>query len=486
MRTYSPLDFQLKANDTSFREGTGISNLDGRLWDEVGVATARFFGDEALVRTRVGIESRYLIALSEVNVVRKMSRKEKEILLNLHKKIDSRTYRKLRKIEAEVRHDVITMTLIMKELLRDSKRLSDITDHGWVHWGLSSDDIDNLAHSILIKNYLDEVYLPQAAKTLTEIVSLAQKTKDVVIPGKTHLQTAIPTILGKEIALFGIRLGEIFIKIKNLKLKGKLTGAVGNLAAHRSASPNINWRAFSKKFVSGLGLEPNLFTTQTEPKAKLIELFQLIQNANSVLIDMSQDMRIYIGFDWLKQEVKSTEFGSSAMPQKVNPIDFENSHGNALMSNWILEGLVRQLPVSWLQRDLVDKTILRNLGLPFGYSLISLISAVKGLSRVIPNQEKIKSDLEADWSLLSEAFQINLRALGLGSGYDKLKELSRGKKLDRDTIKNWIIDLDTTAEIKNRLLDISFENYTGYAKENNLDMIKQIKKMVRILIVATK
>jgi adenylosuccinate lyase len=486
MHTYLPLNFELKLKNTSFREGTGISNLDGRLWDEVGAQTACFFGDEALVRARIGIEARYIIALSEIKIIRKLTTIEIKTLLTLHEKITPKVYLKLRKIESHARHDVITMTLIMKSLLKNSGKLIDIIDHGWIHWGLSSEDIDNLARTVLIRNFLDEVYLPQAARTLGEIVNLSQKTKNTVTPGKTHLQTAIPTILGKEIALFGIRLGEYFEKIKSIQLRGKLTGAVGNLSAHKSAYPKTNWRKFSQDFVRGLGLEPNLFTTQTEPKTKLVELFQLIQNVNSVLLDLSQDMRIYIGFDWLIQEAKSEEFGSSAMPQKVNPIDFENSQGNALLSNWILEGLVRQFPVSWLQRDLVDKTIFRNIGLPFGYSLISLISTNKGLSRVKENKEKIKNELESDWGALSEAFQINLRAMGLGGAYETLKKLSRGKKLGREEIKNWVIDLKTTSEIKNKLLQISFENYTGYASENALEMIKEIKRTIRILIVASK
>lgn len=477
---YKTLDFELDLKSTFFREGTGISNLDGRLWEEAGAETGRYFGDEALVRARVGIEARYLIALSKTGIVRKFTNKEKETLLNLHKKITPKVYGGLRIIEAEIRHDVITMTQIMKKLLLNNKSLTDIIDHGWVHWGLSSEDIDNLSKSILISNYLEDVYLPRLAGTLNEIVRLSNNTKNVTIPGKTHLQTAIPTTLGKEIALFGIRLAENYEKIKKLKLKGKLTGAVGNLSAHKSAYPRINWRKVSREFVESLGLEANLYTTQIEPKTKLIELFGFIQNINSILIDLSQDMRLYIGFDWLSQEVKKEEFGSSAMPQKVNPIDFENAHGNALFSNWILEGLIRQLPISWLQRDLVDKTIFRNIGLPFGYSLISLISTNKGLSRLTPNKGKIKEELESDWSALSEAFQINLRAVGLGNAYDNLKELARGKKLTGKDIHEWIKKLKADSKIKKRLYRISHENYTGYAKENCEEMIK------KILVIAKK
>ncbi len=482
LKNKNQLTFEVSLSEAALREGTAISNLDGRLWDEVGANTGRFFGDEALVRARVGIEARYLIALSRARVIRRLTKTEQKALLSVHEKITPKVYASLRKIETVIRHDVITMTQIMKTLLAKTKSLHDIIDHGWVHWGLASEDVDNLSHAILTKNYLEEVYLPQGRETLRQITVLAQKTKNVVIPGKTHIQTAIPTLLGKEIALFGIRLAEVLLEIKNFKLSGKLTGAVGNLAAQKSVYPKINWRKFSKEFVESLGLTANLFTTQIEPRNNLYNLLSKMELVNLILIDLSQDMRLYIGFDWLAQEAKKVEFGSSAMPQKVNPIDFENSQGNALFSNWILEGLKRQLPVSWLQRDLVDKTILRNFGLPFGYSFISLISTNKGLSRLSSNKEKIESDINSDLGLLAEAYQINLRAMGMGGAYDDLKELARGKKLVQADIDSWLQKLKLTPKIKDRLKKISVESYTGYAKENMTDMLAKIKKTVHALL----
>ncbi|HJY98919.1 MAG TPA: lyase family protein [Patescibacteria group bacterium] len=481
MQKFYPFDFEIGKKNTTLREGTGISNLDGRLWDEMGSGVGRFFGDEALVRGRVAVEARYIIALSDIKVVRKLNKKEKDTLLTLHQKITPGTYKSLRKIESKVKHDVISMTLILKHLLAKTKSMTDILDHGWVHWGLSSEDVDNIAKSVLLKAFLTEIYLPHSELLLGEIVNLSLRTKNTEIPGKTHLQTAIPTVLGKEIALFGVRLAEVLVKIKKLKLRGKLTGAVGNLSAHRSAYPRVNWRKFSKEFVEGFGLEANLFTTQTEPKARFVELLSLVQMINSLLIDLSQDARLYIGFDWLKQEVKREEAGSSAMPQKVNPIDFENSQGNALFSNWILEGMIRQFPVSWLQRDLVDKTIQRNTGLPFGYSLIAIISAQKGLSKVSANREKIKADLESDWGALSEAFQVNLRAFGVGGAYNDLKAFSRGKRILRGDVEEWIRGLGTTDEIKKKLFSLSFEKYTGYAAENLRGMINTINSARKTL-----
>lgn len=473
--------FAIPARDTTLREGTGIANLDGRLWDEMGFNVGRFFGDEAMVRARVAVEAKYLIALSQFGRIRKLTKEEIGVLLSLHAKIDSKVYKKVRKIESKSRHDVIAMTQVLKNLLGKYKKLDDVIEGGWIHWGLASEDVDNLSKAILTTEFLKEVYLPQAGLFLEAIAALSQKTKNVVIPGRTHLQPAVPTPLGKEIALFGIRLSEIFEKISLLKLRGKLTGAVGNLSAQRSASPNIDWLAFSREFVESLGLEANLLTTQIEPRNRWAELLDLMETVNLILIDLSQDSRLYIGFDWLVQEANKKEFGSSAMPQKVNPIDFENSQGNALLANWIIEGLKKQLLVSWLQRDLVDKTILRNLGLPFGYSLISMISAVKGISRVSPNQEKIDKELNADLSILAEAYQINLRALGLGNAYDKLKELTRGKKMEREDIETWIKNLDVSEKIKTKLREISPQTYLGYAKENTEKMIKEIKRVARIL-----
>lgn len=470
--------FSVLKQDSALREGMAISNLDGRLWDEIGADVGRYFGDEAMVRARVGIEARYLVALSKVGVVRKLSTSEEKILLNLHSKITPEIYSEVRKVEASARHDVIAMTKTMQQLLSSQNSIEDILDHGWVHWGLTSEDIDNLARTTLLANFIKEVYCPRFIELLNTINDLASKNTEVVIPSKTHLQPAIPTILGKEVALFGIRLAEVIGEVYQFTLRGKLTGTVGNLSAHEASMPKINWKKFSKEFVESLGLEANIYTTQIEPRNKLVEFFQKLQLINTILIDMSQDMRLMIGFDWLVQEVKKEEFGSSAMPQKVNPIDFENSCGNALLSNWIFEGLSRQLPISWLQRDLVDKTITRNLGLPFGHSLIAVISATKGLKRINPNKEKLKHDLESDWSIISEGFQTYLRAKGMGDAYETLKELSRGKQMLSEDVRRWIDSLEVDDSIKNGLRKITPTTYVGYAKENTAEMIAKINSII--------
>lgn len=465
----------------SLREGTAISNLDGRLWDEVGTDTGQYFGDEAVVRTRIDIEARYLIALSKAGVIRKLTAAEIDTLKSLHNLVTPKVYLKVRKIEAGARHDVIAMTLVMKDLLSKREALNDILNSGWIHWGLASEDVDNLSKAVLTSEFIRKVYLPRASSLLKAICALSDKCKDTVIASKTHLQPAVPTILGKEIALFGIRLSEEFAKIKKIKLRGKLTGAVGNLSAQRFAYPEINWLKFSSDFVESLGLEANLFTTQIEPRNRWADLLDAIETVNLILINLSQDARLYAGFEWFIQEAKTKEFGSSAMPQKVNPIDFENSHGNALISNWLTDGLKKQLLVSWLQRDLVDKTILRNLGLPFGHSLIAIISCQKGLERVSPNSEKIKNDLESDWGILAEAYQTFLRSVGQANAYDELKNLTRGKKITKDDILNWIAHLKVPEQNKRKLKAIGFTSYVGYARVNLVKMQRLIKKTISSL-----
>ena len=255
-------------------------------------------------------------------------------------------------------------------------------------------------------------------------------------------------------------------------------GATGNLSAQKNSFPNIDWIKFSKDFIKSFGLVPNIFTTQIDPKNNLVSLFSIIQLTNSIVIDVSQDMRLMIGFGWLKQTVNAKEIGSSAMPQKVNPIDFENSQGNALLSNWILEGLIRQLPVSWLQRDLVDKTIQRNLGLPFGYSTISLISLSKGLERIRPNKENILKELDSDWTIVSEGIQTYLRSQSIPDAYEIIKEKTRGNDFKKEDFKKVIENLNVSDQIKNKLGQITPEKYIGEGKRITNLAISKIKRNI--------
>lgn len=472
-------NFQIPINNISLREGTGISNLDSRLWKEVGSDTARYFSDEALVRTRIAIEANYLIFLSQNKIIRKLTTNEKKILSNLHLKIDKSNYTKILKTEEKLKHDVMSIVYIFKNLLKENKCLKDIVENQYVHLGLTSEDVDNIAKSVLIQNFLKDIYLPILKKSINILINKVIISKNIVIPGKTHLQTATPTILGKEIAIYAVRLSEIYKKIKNLKLNGKLMGATGNLSALKLCFPKKDWIKFSKTFVSLFDLKPNIFTTQIETKSSHVELFSNLHLINSILIDMSQDLRLMIGFGWLKQKVNFKEIGSSAMPQKVNPIDLENTQGNSLMANWFFEGLIRQLPISWLQRDLVDKTIQRNLGLPFGYSTIALISLSKGLSKLVPNKEKIQSDLDSDWTIISEGIQNYLKIAGVPNSFNKIKSSMMGNKFSKKEFQQIIQNLNVNQNIKNGLNKITPNNYIGESKRIIFFAINTIRKNIK-------
>jgi adenylosuccinate lyase len=472
-------NYEVESRNLLLREGTAISNLDGRLWEEIGKYVGRFFGDEALVRARIAVEAKYLIALSKTGVVRKLSVKETTVLENLYKKIDKKVYDKIRKIEETVRHDVMSMTFVFKKLLKKERVLDDILEEGWTHWALTSEDIDNISRSVLLSNFIKNIYLPYYKKVILTFLEIIDETKNIVIPGKTHLQTATPTLLGKELSIYAVRLSEVYSKIKDFKITAKLMGSTGNLSAHKNSYPKIDWIRFSKNLVESFGLTANIFTTQIEPKNNLVELFSLIQLTNSIIIDISQDMRLMIGFGWLKQTVNQKEIGSSAMPQKVNPIDFENAQGNALLSNSILEGLIRQLPISWLQRDLVDKTIQRNSGLPFGYSTISLISLNKGLQRITPDKEKINKELESDWTIISEGIQTYLRSQKIPDAYEIIKEKTRGNKFNKEELELIIDGLNIAKDVKNKLKTITPQKYVGEGKRIIKLATNKINKIIR-------
>jgi adenylosuccinate lyase len=478
MKSKIKFDFQIDTKNPSLREGTAISNLDGRLWDEIGNNVGKYFGDEALVRSRIAVESYYLISLSEIGIIRRFTQKEIFILKNIYKSIDEKLYKRIRNTENSVKHDIVAMSLIFKNVLKKYNVLSDIAEN-WVHWSLTSEDIDNIARTILIKNYIKNVYIPHYKAFIELLLKKTHEFNGVVIPGKTHLQTATPTLLSKELSVFLNRFSDSFLKISKFKYSAKLMGATGNLSAHKYSYPNINWIKFSNDFIKSFDLVPNIFTTQVEPKSNLVELLSLINLVNSIIIDFSQDLRIMIGFVWLKQSVNNKETGSSTMPQKVNPIDFENSQGNALMANWVLEGLSRQLPISWLQRDLVDKTIQRNFGLPFGHSTIALISMKKGLEKLTTDKEKIELDLNSDWTIISEAVQTYLKSKNVSNAYEIIKNKTRGKKIGKQEFIKIIKSLDVSKDIMSKLIDIEPKKYIGEGESIVNIAVKKTKKILK-------
>lgn len=442
-------------------ELSAISPLDGRYRKKIE-ELSEFVSEFCLIKTRFEIEIKYLIALSENRIVREISSKEKSALLNLIKDFSEKDAEKIKEIEKETRHDVKAVERYIRILLAKTT-LKDTIE--FVHFGLTSEDINNISHRLIFKRSVDKIIILQLKKIINGLLEIASENKNVVMLARTHGQPALPTTLGKEIVVSADRLNKQLEIFGCIHLTGKITGAVGNYNALVLAYPKNDWIKFSEKFVSSFGLAPNIVTTQINPYDDLADFFHAIIRANTILIDFSQDMWRYISDGWFVQTAKKGEIGSSAMPQKVNPIDFENAEGNLGMANAVLEFMAGKLMVSRLQRDLSDSTVVRNIGTALGYSLLSYKSLLTGLSRVAPAKEKISQDLNKDWSILSEAAQTILRREGIEDGYTLLKDLTRGKNIDQKDWENIINKLKVDAKIKKELLNLIPEKYIGLAEE---------------------
>lgn len=452
-------------------ELTAITPIDGRYRDRV-VELASYVSEYNLIRTRFEVEAKYLIALSDVGLIRKLSQQERRKLSSLGNGIDLKDAAKVKKIEEETKHDVKAMEKAFRQMVAGTS-LEDLTE--MIHFGLTSEDVNNLAYRLMIKRATDDVCIPALNRLTDELVERAEKYKALPMLARTHGQAAVPTTVGKELVVFASRLNEEVRELAKRQLTGKLTGAVGNFNALQFTSPNVDWISFSSKFVESFDFEPNLVTTQINPYEDIIEYFQNYQRINGVIIDFNQDMWRYISDDWFIQEVKKGEVGSSTMPQKVNPIDFENSEGNLTIANGLFEVLSRKLPISRLQRDLSDSTTIRNVGTLLAYSLAGYKSVLAGLSRVRPNQEKIKSDLNQDWLILSEGVQTLLRKTGTEDPYSLVASLARGEHVDQDQWQEWINNLPIDSEQKAKLRKLTPQTYIGLAVELTERAIKKIK-----------
>lgn len=453
-------------------ELTAISPIDGR-YGERTQELRPFVSEFALIRTRLEVESKYLIALSEVGVVRKLTQDEKKQLNSFGHGLSLENAEKVKQIENKTRHDVKAMERVFRTSLSGTS-LKDITEK--IHIGLTSEDINNISYRLMIKRATEDISIPTLDKLTDELVTYANLYKALPMLGRTHGQAAVPTTLGKEIVNFASRISEQTKALKDRKLRGKLNGAVGNFNALQAAYPKINWIRFSGSFIKSLGLEPNLTTTQINPYEDVIEYLQNYQRINGAILDFDQDMWRYISDDWFVQEVKKGEIGSSTMPQKVNPIDFENSEGNLQVANFLIQGLSSKLPVSRLQRDLSDSTTIRNLGTVIAYSLIGYKSTLTGLSRVRPNLEEIKTRLNEDWAILAEGAQTILRKAGIEDPYSLIASLTRGGHIkDQEEWKKLVDDLKITDEQKAALKELTPQNYIGLAVELTERSIKEIK-----------
>lgn len=442
---------------SKFNTLTSISPVDGRYRNQTE-ELSNYSSEFGIIKYRLSIEIKYLIALSKIGVVRKLNDIEQEILNKVTENFDLDEAEKIKVIEDEIKHDVKAIEYYLKQKLSNTS-LSDVSE--FIHLGLTTWDINNLSERLMLRDGLDNVLLKSLQTLNNEILNHSKKYKNLSMLARTHGQSAIPTTLGKEFLVFNERLNKEIKILESAKLYGKLNGAVGNYNALFFVYPKIDWEKFSKNFVSSFNLVPNLVTTQINPYEDIIFVFQTLQRVNGILLDFNQDMWRYISDDWLIQENKKGEVGSSTMPQKINPILFENSEGNLILANSLIEGFVNKLPISRLQRDLSGSTIVRNFGLSLAYCLLAYKNCFFGLVRVKANKKKIKQDLNEDWSILSEAVQIYLKKEGIKKGYEILKNLTRGEKMSGQDFINMIDKLPINNKQKSELRKLSPENYIG-------------------------
>ena len=441
---------------------TAISPMDGRYRGKTE-PLAGFFSEYALIRYRVRVEIEYFITLCELPLPQLASFNHDLFprLRNIYTAFDEACAQRVKDIEKVTNHDVKAVEYFIKEEFDKIGGLEAYKE--FIHFGLTSQDINNTSVPLSIKEALEQVYYPLVEELLQQLLQYAEEWKDVPMLAKTHGQPASPTRLGKEIMVFAYRLSEQLNQLKACKLTAKFGGATGNYNAHHVAYPQYDWKAFGNKFVSEkLGLEREQFTTQISNYDCLGGVFDAIRRINTIIIDLDRDFWMYISMEYFKQKIKAGEVGSSAMPHKVNPIDFENSEGNLGIANAVLQFLAQKLPVSRLQRDLTDSTVLRNIGVPLGHGVIAIESTLKGLRKLILNEKKIAADLDNTWAVVAEAIQTILRREAYPHPYEALKALTRtNKKMTEETIHEFIQGLNVSDTVKAELMAITPHNYTG-------------------------
>ena len=439
-----------------------MSPIDGRYRSKTE-ALAPYFSEYALMKYRVRVEIEYFITLCELSLPQLKSFNSAlfEQLRDIYRNFDEASAARVKEIENVTNHDVKAVEYFIKEEFDKIGGLDDYKE--FIHFGLTSQDINNTSVPLSVKEALEEVFYPQVEELIAQLKEYAEKWNDVPMLAKTHGQPASPTRLGKEVEVYVYRLSEQLATLRNCKLTAKFGGATGNFNAHHVAYPQHDWRAFGNRFVSEkLGLEREQWTTQISNYDHLGSIFDAIRRINTIIIDLDRDFWMYISMEYFKQKIKAGEVGSSAMPHKVNPIDFENSEGNLGIANAILQFLAQKLPVSRLQRDLTDSTVLRNVGVPIGHSIISIQSTLKGLRKLILNEEKLKEDLDDTWAVVAEAIQTILRREAYPHPYEALKALTRtNNKMTEETIHAFIQTLNVSDSVKAELMAITPYNYTG-------------------------
>jgi len=447
-----------------------LTPLDGR-YESVTKPLGEFFSEWALMKYRTHVEVEWLITMamnSSFNEVRTFTADEVQLLRNIVINFDDEAAQKIKNIEKVTNHDVKAVEYFLRDTL-SATSLADVIE--FLHFSCTSEDINNLSYALMLKHGIHTVWLPAAEKLTNDVAAKAEELKDVAMLAHTHGQSASPTTMGKELAVFVYRWNRQLKQIRSLEYLGKFNGAVGNYNAHYIAYPKVDWQNVSKTFVEGLGLVHNPLTTQIESHDYVAEAFHAINRFNNIVLDFDRDMWLYISLGYFKQKTISGEVGSSTMPHKVNPIDFENSEANMGLSNALLDHLANKLPISRLQRDLSDSSAQRNIGSAIGYSHIALSYATKGFAKTLINNHAVESHLTGAWEVLSEAVQTVMRKNGHTNAYDKLKEITRGKAITEIEIRQFITTIELPAADKARLLELTPEKYIGLA----VDLLKHIK-----------
>jgi adenylosuccinate lyase len=449
----------------SFSSLTALSPLDGRYASKVDALRPQF-SEYGLIRRRLQVEIEWLKALAaeahfaEIPAFSPATVAELDALVA---GFGPQQAAEVKDIEAVTNHDVKALEYWIKKQLANNAEVMRVSE--FIHFACTSEDINNLSHALMLKSARDETMLPMLDKVLARLRELAHEHAELPMMSRTHGQPATPTTLGKEMANVVYRLQRARTRIVAVDLLGKINGAVGNYNAHLAAYPAYDWEQFAKRFVESLGLEFNPYTIQIEPHDAMAELFDAFARANLILVDLDRDVWGYISLGFFKQKLKAGEIGSSTMPHKVNPIDFENSEGNLGLANAVLRHLAEKLPVSRWQRDLTDSTVLRNMGVALGYTLLGYDSLLRGLGKLEAVPERLHDDLDANWELLAEPIQTVMRRYGIANPYEKLKELTRGNRISREGMQAFVQSLEIPAPAKAELLELTPWSYTGKAAE---------------------
>ncbi|KAL7147113.1 hypothetical protein ABFS83_06G086800 [Erythranthe nasuta] len=470
--------------DVELSSLTALCPLDGRYWAKVK-DLAPFMSEFGLIKYRVLVEIRWLLKLSQMSQVPEVpsfSGEAESYLEDIVNQFNVNDALEVKKIERVTNHDVKAVEYFLKQRCQSHPEISKVLE--FFHFACTSEDINNLAHALMLKEALDNVILPVMDKLITAICDMATANASIPMLSRTHGQPASPTTLGKEMAIFAYRLSRERKELAQVEILGKFAGAVGNYNAHLVAYPDVNWPQIAEDFVTSLGISFNPYVTQIEPHDYMARLFNTIIQFNNILVDFDRDVWGYISLGHFKQTLKAGEIGSSTMPHKVNPIDFENSEGNCGIANGDLSHLSTKLPISRWQRDLTDSTVLRNMGVGLGHSLLAYKSAIQGISKLQVNEASLTADLDQSWEVLAEPIQTVMRRYGVPEPYEKLKELTRGRTVTKENIKKFIEGLDIPIEAKTILLDLTPHTYVGAAVElaKNLDTVTNLVNGAKVVL----